>query len=368
MSTTIMTLRATPDATQPLGKATRTPREMYLKRFRSSGLCIVGSLLLRLSSSRRSDLGSHRTTPILVNTVDQFQAPGSTYFFGTDEFGRDIFSRVLYGARIAVQVGMVSVVVAFLGGIVLGLISGYYGGWVDTVLSRLLEIWLSFPDILFVIAVVAILGPRSTRSSWRWASCRSRPSPYRPRLRAERAGTDVCRGSARSRCLHYGIMNGTSYQTWWRRSSSCPACAWERTPHGRRTQLHRPGRPAPGAGMGRHPLRRADVHVPGTVDHGIPVLTIALLSSTMKMIGDSLRDVFDPKLSRSLSSPRSTTHVSRHYSHPPSRLHRSDGGSVRLAWRYGWSYGPRSWLRPRADVEPRSDVPDSLDPQDTTPL
>lgn len=160
MSTTTMTLRETPETTKPLGKATRTPREMYLKRFRTSPLCIIGSLLLALLiflAAFGPLLAPH--DPILVNTPDRFTAPGSAYFFGTDEFGRDIFSRVLYGARIAVQVGMVSVVVAFLGGITLGLISGYYGGWVDTVLSRLLEIWLSFPDILFVIAVVAILGP-----------------------------------------------------------------------------------------------------------------------------------------------------------------------------------------------------------------
>jgi peptide/nickel transport system permease protein len=160
MSTTTMTLRETPETTKPLGKATRTPREMYLKRFRTSPLCIIGSLLLALLiflAAFGPLLAPH--DPILVNTPDRFTSPGSAYFFGTDEFGRDIFSRVLYGARIAVQVGMVSVVVAFLGGIVLGLISGYYGGWIDTVLSRLLEIWLSFPDILFVIAVVAILGP-----------------------------------------------------------------------------------------------------------------------------------------------------------------------------------------------------------------
>lgn len=97
--------------------------------------------------------------PLLVNTPERFRSPDISYWFGTDEFGRDIFSRILNGARIAVQIGIVSVIVAFFGGIVLGIISGYYGGIVDTVLSRLLEIWMSFPDILFVIAVVAILGP-----------------------------------------------------------------------------------------------------------------------------------------------------------------------------------------------------------------
>jgi peptide/nickel transport system permease protein len=153
-------LAASPVSTRELGKATRTPREMYLLRFRRNPLCIIGAalLVLLLFLAAFGPMLAPRD-PILVDTANRFSSPNSTYFFGTDEFGRDIFSRILYGGRIAVQVGLVSVVVAFLGGIVLGLVSGYYGGWIDAFLSRLLEIWLSFPDILFVIAIVAILGP-----------------------------------------------------------------------------------------------------------------------------------------------------------------------------------------------------------------
>lgn len=146
--------------TTDLVRGARSPRQMYWKRFKSNRMCIMGALLvlLLIFIAIFGPLISPND-PILVNTPDRFMAPNRHYWFGTDEFGRDIFSRILYGGRIAVQVGLVSVAVAFLGGIVLGLVSGYYGGMVDTVLSRLLEIWLSFPDILFVIAVVAILGP-----------------------------------------------------------------------------------------------------------------------------------------------------------------------------------------------------------------
>jgi peptide/nickel transport system permease protein len=141
----------------------RTPLQTYLRRFRRSPLCITGGgifLLLVFLAAFGHLLAPN--DPILVNTPDRFTGPGSQYWFGTDEFGRDIFSRLLYGARIAVQIGLVSVIVAFAGGIVIGLVSGYYGGWVDTVISRVLEIWLSFPDILFVIAIVAIFGPSLT--------------------------------------------------------------------------------------------------------------------------------------------------------------------------------------------------------------
>ena len=301
MSTTIMTLRATPDATQPLGKATRTPREMYLKRFRSSGLCIVGSLLLALLvflAAFGPWFAPH--DPILVNTVDRFQAPGSTYFFGTDEFGRDIFSRVLYGARIAVQVGMVSVVVAFLGGIVLGLISGYYGGWVDTVLSRLLEIWLSFPDILFVIAVVAILGPslNTVILALGFLSIPAYARIVRGSVLSAREETYVEAARAVG-VSNYGIMKrhilpnvvapliilsslrfGSALLTGAGLSfiglgAQPPEPEWGAILSGGRMYMYQ----APWITV-------------------FPGLTIALFVLGVNMLGDGLRDVFDPKLSR----------------------------------------------------------------------
>lgn len=143
-----------------VASSAKSPRQLMWRRFKNNPMCMLGlSLVALLFFIALFGPLIAPNDPILVNTPDRFQSPNRTYWFGTDEFGRDIFSRILYGGRIAVQVGMVSVTVAFVGGIVLGLICGYYGGIVDTVLSRLLEIWLSFPDILFVIAVVAILGP-----------------------------------------------------------------------------------------------------------------------------------------------------------------------------------------------------------------
>ena len=87
------------------------------------------------------------------------QPPSGAHLFGTDEFGRDVLSRVFFGARLAFRLGLLSVGVALVFGGMLGLMSGYYGGWFDTLLQRLMEWLLAFPELLFVIGLVAMFGP-----------------------------------------------------------------------------------------------------------------------------------------------------------------------------------------------------------------
>lgn len=102
-------------------------------------------------------IAPHPPTKIYYEAV---QAPPSwQHPFGTDQLGRDVLSRVIYGARISMTVGVIVVAIGLSFGTLLGLLAGYYQGWVDQVVMRVMEILLAFPEILLAIAIVAILGP-----------------------------------------------------------------------------------------------------------------------------------------------------------------------------------------------------------------
>ncbi len=97
--------------------------------------------------------------PALPHMPDRLQGPSAAYPLGTDEFGRDLLSRLLFGAWIAVQAGVIAVGIAMLGGVLIGLVAGYFGGKVDYALSRLMEGMQAFPVVLLAIVITAILGP-----------------------------------------------------------------------------------------------------------------------------------------------------------------------------------------------------------------
>ena len=85
--------------------------------------------------------------------------PGGQYLFGTDEFGRDVLSRIIYGSRVSLQVGIISVGIALLAGGTTGIVSGYYMGLVDSLVQRVVDIVFAFPTIILIIAIAGVLGP-----------------------------------------------------------------------------------------------------------------------------------------------------------------------------------------------------------------
>ena len=96
--------------------------------------------------------------PVEQNLLIRLQGPSAAHWFGTDESGRDIFSRILYGARISLTVGLIAVSISCVAGCALGAIAGYYGGILDTVIMRISDIMMAIPSILLNISIVAALG------------------------------------------------------------------------------------------------------------------------------------------------------------------------------------------------------------------
>jgi peptide/nickel transport system permease protein len=97
--------------------------------------------------------------PLEMEMSNALQGPSTQHFFGTDRFGRDILSRTMYGSRISLWIGLLSVVVSVIVGTILGLMGGYIGGWTDNAISRVMDIFFSFPALLLAIAIAAMLGP-----------------------------------------------------------------------------------------------------------------------------------------------------------------------------------------------------------------
>jgi peptide/nickel transport system permease protein len=131
-----------------------------LRRLRRNRLTIVGTTLTLLIVAMA--LGANAIAPydpLALNARHRLEAPSADFRFGTDRLGRDILSRVVYGARSSLGIAASSVVVSLLLGSVLGLLAGYFGGGIDLVIGRVMDILFSFPALLLAIAIAAMLGP-----------------------------------------------------------------------------------------------------------------------------------------------------------------------------------------------------------------
>ncbi|WP_430884340.1 ABC transporter permease [Fusibacter sp. JL216-2] len=131
------------------------------KRLKRSKTAVLGIVLVAIF------LGMALFAPVIadyegqalkINVMERLQGPSADHIFGTDEFGRDIFARVVYGTRISLFVGIISVSIALSIGGFLGAIAGYYGGKIDNVIMRVLDVILAVPTILLAITIVASLG------------------------------------------------------------------------------------------------------------------------------------------------------------------------------------------------------------------
>lgn len=138
----------------------RTLAQSVWKRFRKNKLAMLGLVVLSfmvLLAVGVSVFGDY-STATKVAPLNGLQSPSSEHWFGTDHLGRDVFMRVLFGARVSLLWGLLSVLVALVFGTVIGATCGYFGGRVDTIIMRIVDIFMAIPAIILAIAVVAALG------------------------------------------------------------------------------------------------------------------------------------------------------------------------------------------------------------------
>ncbi|MBC7263886.1 MAG: ABC transporter permease [Chloroflexi bacterium] len=130
-------------------------RRLWRNKLAVTGIVILATFIIAAVAAPL--LAPH--DPIEQNLLERRQPPSRRHLMGLDELGRDILSRIIYGARASLQVGVGSVSFAIIIGALIGAVAGYLGGWLDNVLMRLMDIMLAFPSLLLAIAIVSILGP-----------------------------------------------------------------------------------------------------------------------------------------------------------------------------------------------------------------
>lgn len=137
----------------------QTELRIAFRMFRRNPLAVAGSVVLILLIL--AAIFADYITPYYAesqNLMEAFQGPSALHWFGTDEFGRDIYSRVIYGTRQSLLIGFASIAIAVAAGCFIGLISGYYQGALGSFLMRVMDIIMAIPSMLFAIAIVAALG------------------------------------------------------------------------------------------------------------------------------------------------------------------------------------------------------------------
>lgn len=138
----------------------RSPFSEFVGKFKKQKTAIAASIFI-LTLIILSLIGN-KVVPYNYSEYDYanvLQGPSGDHFFGTDEFGRDIFSRIIIGTKISLFVGLLSVTIGAVAGTALGLISGYYGGFLDSIIMRISDVLFAFPGVILAIGIIAILGP-----------------------------------------------------------------------------------------------------------------------------------------------------------------------------------------------------------------
>jgi ABC-type dipeptide/oligopeptide/nickel transport system permease subunit len=238
--------------------------------------------------------------PIQQHLRDQLKEPSVRFLFGTDELGRDILSRVIYGTRISLMAGLVAVLLAGIAGAALGLIAGYNRGWLDSVTMRLLDTLLAFPAIFLAIGIVAVIGPGHVNATLAVAFI------YTPQIaRLVRATTLAetakdyveaarCLGASDARVVLKAIFPNCAASVVVQMAIAAPAAVIIEASLAFLGLGTQPPTPSWGA-----MLQTAQGYLSKSWTYGVfPGSAITLLAVGLNYLGDSLQDALDPRRTR----------------------------------------------------------------------
>jgi peptide/nickel transport system permease protein len=239
-------------------------------------------------------------SPIEQHLRDQLKTPSAQFMFGTDELGRDIFSRVLHGTRISLMAGLVAVVMAGVAGAALGLVAGYNRGWLDSVTMRALDTLLAFPAIFLAIGIVAVIGPGYVNATLAVAII------YTPQIaRLVRATTLAetakeyveaarCLGASDARIMLKAILPNCAAAIVVQMAIAAPAAVIIEASLAFLGLGTQPPDPSWGA-----MLQTAQGYLSKSWTYGIfPGSAITLLAVGLNYLSDSLQDALDPRRTR----------------------------------------------------------------------
>ena len=131
-------------------------------RFKKNKMAMFGLVLflcIAIICASAPLFADYQADAVEQDVYNKYAPPSAEHILGTDQYGRDVFARIIFGGRISLSVGLITVLLAMGTGVIIGAIAGYFGGWVDNVIMRVLDVFLAIPHLLMAVTIVAILGP-----------------------------------------------------------------------------------------------------------------------------------------------------------------------------------------------------------------
>lgn len=234
-------------------------RRLFKNKAAVAGLFFL--IFLILMAIFADALFDYNTQCINQNIPERLQWPSAQHWFGTDEYGRDLLIRIVFGSRISLSIGFIAVLFGLIVGGALGAVAGFFGGKIDNIIMRLCDVFLAVPMMLMAIVIVAALGASIVNLVIALSISSVPTFAHRAKRGSDRARHGLCRGRTRHRrkdATHSGALHPAQLHGPNHRADDAPRCRDDLQYGG--AQLPRPWREGTAAGMGRTAVQRTRIY------------------------------------------------------------------------------------------------------------